>query len=158
MFICLLLCWHLCFRCEWAADYHGDTPHLMNYNTFPTTERKWIVYTLINWVQYLFTHTFFNALFIIFFKFCVEQEHFALNYLQTTAALQGDGKETTTQDISDLIQEVKHFEQLSHLWWGIWGLLQATQSTIDFDYIGYGKCRLDELEKLLQKEDALNKA
>jgi thiamine kinase-like enzyme len=25
--------------CEWAADYHGDTPHLMNYNNFPTTER-----------------------------------------------------------------------------------------------------------------------
>jgi hypothetical protein len=116
------------------------------------------VYALSNCVQHLFTHTFSMLFFHYFFQFCVEQEHFALNYLQTTAALQGDGKETTTQDISDLIQEVKHFEQLSHLWWGIWGLLQATQSTIDFDYIGYGKCRLDELEKLLQKEDALNKA
>ena len=100
--------------CEWAADYHGPTPHLMNYNTFPTLE---------------------------------QQQLFALHYLtemkRSNASASVVGSVVSKEEIEHVIQEARHFEQLSHLWWGVWSLTQATQSTIDFDYIGYGKCRLD---------------
>jgi choline/ethanolamine kinase len=112
--------------CEWAADYHGLTPHLMNYEKFPTAE---------------------------------QQKEFVTAYLQVannkTAAADaandgqsGTGGAVTEEEVESLIQEALDFEQLSHLWWGVWGLMQATQSSIDFDYIGYGKCRLDQLNKL----------
>ncbi|OWZ18563.1 Choline/ethanolamine kinase [Phytophthora megakarya] len=31
----------------------------------------------------------------------------------------------------------------SHLFWALWGYIQASQSTIDFDFLAYGKCRYD---------------
>ena len=43
------------------------------------------------------------------------------------------------------VAESLAYVQLSHVWWGVWGLLQATQSSIDFDYVGYARCRLDAL-------------
>jgi choline kinase/choline/ethanolamine kinase len=32
----------------------------------------------------------------------------------------------------------------SHLMWGLWGIVQAGQSVIEFDYIGYALQRFDE--------------
>ena len=94
------------YWCEWAADYHGPTPHLMNYNKFPNEKKR---------------------------------REFGRSYL---------GIDATEEEITLLVDEAMHFVQLSHLWWGVWSLTQATQSTIDFDYIGYGKCRLDQLEEM----------
>ncbi len=99
------------YWCEWAADYHGSKPHLMNYNKFPTEE---------------------------------QQKEFIVQYLN---GLNDNNEGSNEQQVNELIEEVLHFEQLSHLWWGIWGLMQATQSSIDFDYLGYGKCRLDKLKR-----------
>ena len=94
------------YWCEWAADYHGPTPHLMNYAKFPNEKKR---------------------------------REFGRSYL---------GVDATEEEITLLVDEAMHFVQLSHLWWGVWSLTQATQSTIDFDYIGYGKCRLDQLEEM----------
>ncbi len=30
------------------------------------------------------------------------------------------------------------------MFWGVWGVFQAENSVIDFDYLGYAKIRLDE--------------
>jgi ethanolamine kinase len=37
-----------------------------------------------------------------------------------------------------------HFMLASHLMWGLWGIVQAGQSVIEFDYIGYALQRFDE--------------
>eukprot|EP00095_Tigriopus_kingsejongensis_P007899 snap_masked-scaffold132_size323655-processed-gene-0.3 protein:Tk07899 transcript:snap_masked-scaffold132_size323655-processed-gene-0.3-mRNA-1 annotation:"low quality protein: ethanolamine kinase 1" len=52
---------------------------------------------------------------------------------------------------SDVIHEtyvlVNKFVLLSHLNWGLWALVQANISTIDFDYLLYAKQRFDELKR-----------
>lgn len=51
-------------------------------------------------------------------------------------------------EVDELIKEIEVSMQMSHVWWGVWGLLQATMSTIKFDYPGYAKCRLDMVARL----------
>ena len=36
---------------------------------------------------------------------------------------------------------VRAFFVLSHLWWGVWAIVQAKYSTIDFDYLRYSLLR-----------------
>jgi len=45
-------------------------------------------------------------------------------------------------------REVAAFTPVSHLWWGLWAVMQATISTIDFDYLHYAELRLREYRKL----------
>ncbi|KAG5459469.1 MAG: kinase-like domain-containing protein, partial [Olpidium bornovanus] len=42
-----------------------------------------------------------------------------------------------------LLGEVRLFVPASHLWWALWGLVQATQSEIDFDYLEYAAQRFE---------------
>lgn len=44
-------------------------------------------------------------------------------------------------DQVELVEKVESFVRVSHLLWGMWGVIQATTSSIDFDYIGYSECR-----------------
>ncbi len=43
---------------------------------------------------------------------------------------------------------------VSHLVWGLWGLLQAKSSEIDFDYVAYAQQRLDEFARLIRAAEA----
>ncbi|KAL5011580.1 hypothetical protein ScPMuIL_010131 [Solemya velum] len=40
--------------------------------------------------------------------------------------------------------QVKKFALVARLFWGLWALIQANNSTVDFDYLGYGIDRLNE--------------
>jgi len=51
---------------------------------------------------------------------------------------------TTDQDITQLMDEVDSFRGMPGLYWGIWALIQATISQIDFDYASYAQVRLAE--------------
>ena len=48
--------------------------------------------------------------------------------------------------------KVRAFFVLSHLWWGIWAIVQAKYSTIDFDYLHYSWLRKQGY--LLMKEES----
>ncbi|UMM41134.1 hypothetical protein L5515_017528 [Caenorhabditis briggsae] len=43
------------------------------------------------------------------------------------------------------------FEATAHLFWAIWALVQAQNSTIDFDYLTYAHARYEQYEKRFQK-------
>ncbi|XP_025830734.1 ethanolamine kinase-like isoform X2 [Agrilus planipennis] len=58
------------------------------------------------------------------------------------------------EDIYKLYIQVNKFSLTSHLFWGIWALIQAEHSYIDFDFIKYGAIRINEY--LAKKEDFLN--
>ena len=49
--------------------------------------------------------------------------------------------------IDSLIQEAAIFAVLSHLYWGIWSIIQARYSTIDFDFLSYAVARIDHYMK-----------
>jgi ethanolamine kinase len=50
-------------------------------------------------------------------------------------------------DIDSLEMEVRLMTPVSHLWWGLWAVMQATRSTIDFDYMGYAAKRLQKFHE-----------
>ncbi|KAG0257026.1 hypothetical protein BG011_004211 [Mortierella polycephala] len=56
-----------------------------------------------------------------------------------------DGGGVSKAEILDsMYKEVNKFALASHIMWGLWGLIQATQSEIDFDYFEYALQRLTE--------------
>lgn len=42
-----------------------------------------------------------------------------------------------------LRKEVDRWALASHLWWGIWAVIQARYSPIDFDFVDYARLRLE---------------
>ncbi|CAG2163464.1 unnamed protein product [Oppiella nova] len=57
------------------------------------------------------------------------------------------------KEIETLYHQVNQFAMASHLLWGLWAIVQAEHSTINFDYLGYAVQRLREYYKL--KEELL---
>ena len=53
----------------------------------------------------------------------------------------------THEELEHLYKEVEGFSLASHFYWGLWALIQAKISTIDFDYMSYAKLRFDEYER-----------
>lgn len=47
-------------------------------------------------------------------------------------------------EVEALLAEVDHFRGVPGFYWGIWALIQATISEIDFDYASYAETRLGE--------------
>ena len=49
--------------------------------------------------------------------------------------------EALEAEAAELERKVRAFFVLSHLWWGVWAVVQAKYSTIDFDYMQYSLLR-----------------
>lgn len=60
-----------------------------------------------------------------------------------------NGKPASDQEIEEWYQSVLKMMPLSHLFWGSWSMVQIEESELDFDYVTYGKLRLEEFSKLL---------
>jgi ethanolamine kinase len=61
------------------------------------------------------------------------------------------GNEKTASNVAQiqaqaLFQEVDLFRGIPGFYWGIWALIQATISQIDFDYAAYAEIRLGEYQ------------
>ncbi|XP_074038446.1 ethanolamine kinase 1 isoform X2 [Leptinotarsa decemlineata] len=52
--------------------------------------------------------------------------------------------EPSNLEIEKLYVEVNQFALLAHIFWGVWSLIQAEHSYIEFDYIGYAAVRFNE--------------
>lgn len=50
-----------------------------------------------------------------------------------------------TGSVDRWMEAVEGFKEISHLLWAYWGVIQAKNSTIDFDYLGYSLMRLEAL-------------
>lgn len=79
------------------------------------------------------------------------------------AAVQGYLAESKADlaQVAALVREVEACVPLSHLFWGVWGLVQHGLSAIQFDYLSYGRTRLAMYEStrqiLLSDEQTANK-
>ncbi|XP_074097514.1 choline kinase alpha isoform X1 [Cotesia typhae] len=73
--------------------------------------------------------------------------HFIRSYLKTT------GKEGTTEE-NRLMEEVKVFTLASHLFWGLWSVVNAGHSSIPFGYWDYAVCRWTSYQHLKEKINA----
>ena len=55
--------------------------------------------------------------------------------------------------IGKLMEEIAIYVPASHLFWGLWAMIQSSSSNIDFDYLKYAEFRLN----LFLESSALNK-
>ncbi|XP_065910838.1 probable ethanolamine kinase isoform X2 [Dysidea avara] len=66
-------------------------------------------------------------------------------YLEETFILRGGNPITVTDEmVEDLYMEASQFLLACYLMWGIYGLIQAGSSQIDFDYLTYSEQRIGE--------------
>ncbi|CAK0784100.1 hypothetical protein CVIRNUC_007303 [Coccomyxa viridis] len=110
--------------CEYGADYHTDAPHLLDYSRMPQEH---------------------------------QQERFIRAYLDSALALQhctgfvaSDRTEAALEEAAaQLLQAANAYIPMSHLIWGLWGLLQARTSNVpDFDFTIYAEQRLEQYHRL----------
>ncbi|KAF9978974.1 hypothetical protein BGZ73_007861 [Actinomortierella ambigua] len=59
----------------------------------------------------------------------------------------GGGGVTKAEILDSMYKEVNKFALTSHIMWGLWGLIQAPQSEIEFDYFEYALQRLTEFRR-----------
>jgi ethanolamine kinase len=71
---------------------------------------------------------------------------FIREYVQSYFAHLGNGNPAADQEaeVRQLFAEVDVFRGIPGFYWGIWALIQATISQIDFDYASYAEVRLGE--------------
>lgn len=77
-------------------------------------------------------------------------QHYVESYRRHQQQLQGNLDDAASNDmtlgldVEQLFGEVDQFRGVPGLFWGIWALIQATISQIDFDYASYAEVRLGE--------------
>uniref|UniRef100_A0A0B7AJ87 ethanolamine kinase n=2 Tax=Arion vulgaris TaxID=1028688 RepID=A0A0B7AJ87_9EUPU len=74
-----------------------------------------------------------------------EQLPWLRHYLESKAKSEGKLKfEITDKDVEKLYVQTNKCACAAHFYWGVWALLQAEHSVIDFDYVRYAGIRLAE--------------
>lgn len=61
---------------------------------------------------------------------------------------QSNGSSPDDELLSETLKSVNKFALVSHFFWGIWALVQASISDIEFDYIEYAALRIGQYHKL----------
>ncbi|XP_038070917.1 ethanolamine kinase 1-like isoform X2 [Patiria miniata] len=72
-------------------------------------------------------------------------------FLTAQNTANGVEEEVTERDVETLYVKVNKFALASHMFWGIYALMQSHHPTVDFDFLEYSKLRLDEY---LRRKDA----
>jgi ethanolamine kinase len=72
-----------------------------------------------------------------------QRRAFISEYIKTYFHLRGE-KADIEKETDDLMEEVDVFRGVPGFYWGIWALIQAMISEIDFDYASYAEERLGE--------------
>ncbi|KAJ2260893.1 hypothetical protein GGI01_002679 [Coemansia sp. RSA 376] len=54
------------------------------------------------------------------------------------------GQDSSPAGLEAVYHEVNLFQLASHFYWGVWALVQASISDIDFDYMAYARLRFDQ--------------
>lgn len=83
-----------------------------------------------------------NSDFDTYYPRAQEQKPFLQSYL--AAYLDKTEADVTDKELEDLFHECNEGAQLSHLHWGLWGLVQDDISDLDYDFYDYATNRLKQ--------------
>lgn len=73
-----------------------------------------------------------------------QQLHFIRHYLWEDSGRRGDtSHEKQARIEEEMLTEISRFALASHFFWGLWSILQAKISTIEFGYLDYALCRFE---------------
>ncbi|CAL1568633.1 unnamed protein product [Knipowitschia caucasica] len=70
------------------------------------------------------------------------------SYLEAYKEHKGTACDVTDREVETLYIQVNKFSLASHFFWGLWALIQAKVSTIDFDFLGYAVLRFNQYFKM----------
>ncbi|KAK5655037.1 hypothetical protein OQA88_6796 [Cercophora sp. LCS_1] len=75
-----------------------------------------------------------------------QRQEFITDYVNAYFSLLPNKPDSVDEavEVKKLMEEVDHFRGVPGFYWGIWALIQATISEIDFDYASYAETRLGE--------------
>ncbi|XP_062851721.1 ethanolamine kinase 1 [Trichomycterus rosablanca] len=76
-------------------------------------------------------------------------------YLEAYKEYKEYGTEVSNKEVEVLYVQVNRFALASHFFWGLWALIQAKYSTIDFDFLGYAVLRFGQYFKIKPEVTAL---
>ena len=76
------------------------------------------------------------------------KKSFQLDWLETYL----ESSTVSDLEVLDLFKQVQIFALAAHLFWGVWALVQAEISDIEFDYLEYAKLRFDQFLKSPEQE------
>ncbi|KAJ2015674.1 hypothetical protein GGI10_001989 [Coemansia sp. RSA 2530] len=127
--------------CEWMADYHHEhRPHVLGEDAYPTlAQRRGFLRTYVKAKAFLDANMKAD-------KGVVENDKDLVKLRWVTL-----GEERIKAEIDYLEKEVTPFVPASHLHWGVWGLLQACSSDIEFDYVAYAAQRLSIFLRMVEQ-------
>ena len=57
------------------------------------------------------------------------------------------GREPSQEEVHKTYVDVNKFSLMANLQWGVWSLVQAKNSSLEFDFLYYAKQRLQEYKK-----------
>lgn len=77
---------------------------------------------------------------------------FVTEYIKTYIELSGENLDAA-EETQKLLEEIDLFRGVPGFFWGIWALIQAMISDIDFDYASYAELRLGEYWAHKAEED-----
>ncbi|XP_036373411.1 ethanolamine kinase 1 [Megalops cyprinoides] len=77
-------------------------------------------------------------------------------YLEAYKEYKDQGADVTHTEVEVLYVQVNRFALASHFFWGLWALIQAQYSTIDFDFLGYAVLRFSQYFKMKPEVTALS--
>jgi ethanolamine kinase len=63
------------------------------------------------------------------------------NFLEAYLKASRNGEHVTDAELDTMYIEVNRYALASHMFWGLWAVIQAKYSAIDFDYIKYAHQR-----------------
>lgn len=142
--------------CEFAADYDTVTPHKLDFSKLPTTGR-----------QAEFVDAYVASLARVHASLATSQDDLDIINAKITKAQKAAGVNAerplpeeasralalgggALDDLSTKLQAAaRAYIPVSHMAWGLWGLIQAKSSTIDFNYVEYATQRLNEFQRLV---------
>ncbi|XP_052496039.1 choline/ethanolamine kinase isoform X1 [Budorcas taxicolor] len=70
-----------------------------------------------------------------------QQLHFIRHYLAEVKKGEAISQEEQRNLEADLLEEANRYALASHFFWGLWSILQASMSTIEFGYLEYAQSR-----------------
>ena len=121
---------------EWTANYHGDTPHILDPTRYPTAEER------RNFYRAYLTHT--------------DCHLDGPASAPVPAAAPDLSEDALASEMEKLEAHVRAWSPASHGMWAIWGVVQAREfvegkdGEPEFDYLGYAQCRMDGFRRELR--------
>lgn len=83
-----------------------------------------------------------------------QRKDFIREYIRSYFSFQSDKTDVDEEtEVQKLFDEVDVWRGIPGFYWGIWALIQATISQIDFDYASYAEVRLGEYWSWRAEED-----